>query len=429
GAANTVLHQLYASPGTTIPFATTDALKQFLQQAVNAFKPDTLSSSYRFGVAVGNAMLNLLDQGGAPFDQDSYQPTPGRYKFDDDPTNPIRIVPVDPNNPNGPQRAIRVYNAPFYGLLGKRLGVQNPGQHSIADPPVGFSVDDVKQSSVVLRLIDDQHDLTAEANNADFARLFALVNVAMADAGIFAWQEKYRFEFWRPLSGIREDSENPQADPFWLSLGAPETNTDNISFKPPFPAYPSGHATFGGAGFQAIRLYYKRRDNLSFAPDEPDNISFVATSDELNGVSRDLRQKYNPALPITDQEGTVRTRVTRQFPSLWSAIVDNALSRVFLGVHWGFDAFAQSDVLASMNFQSDGTVTYKNASDIRYKAMGPRGDRPGELFPIGGVPLGIGIANDIFQSNLKPTPASLQPSGRNKGEDTVSDSKTTLVST
>ncbi|KAK4985502.1 hypothetical protein LTR50_005910 [Elasticomyces elasticus] len=480
GAANTVLRRLYASSGTTIPFATTDALKQFLQQAVNAFKPDTLSSSYRFGVAVGNAMLNLLDQGGAPFDQDSYQPTPGRYKFDDDPTNPIRVVPVDPNNPNGPQRAIRVYNAPFYGLLGKRLGVQNPGQHSIADPPVGFSVDDVKQYNFASEEVYRQggaaalnsttrrpdqttsgffwaydganligtplrhynqilrgiavdrrpvHDLTAEANNADFARLFALVNVAMADAGIFAWQEKYRFEFWRPLSGIREDSENPQADPFWLSFGAPETNTDNISFKPPFPAYPSGHATFGGAGFQAIRLYYKRRDNLSFAPDEPDNISFVATSDELNGVSRDLRQKYNPALPITDQEGTVRTRVTRQFPSLWSAIVDNALSRVFLGVHWGFDAFAQSDVLASMNLQSDGTVAYKNASDIRYKAMGPRGDRPGELFPVGGVPLGIGIANDIFQSNLQPTPASLQPSGRNKGGDTVSNGKTTLVST
>lgn len=31
-------------------------------------------------------------------------------------------------------------------------------------------------------------------DNADFARLFALVNVAMADAGIFSWQEKWFFE-------------------------------------------------------------------------------------------------------------------------------------------------------------------------------------------------------------------------------------------
>ena len=45
-------------------------------------------------------MLNLLDQGLAPFAQDSYRPTPGEYQFGDDPTNPVRIVPVDPvSNP------------------------------------------------------------------------------------------------------------------------------------------------------------------------------------------------------------------------------------------------------------------------------------------------------------------------------------------
>ncbi len=53
---------------------------------------------------------------------------------------------------------------------------------------------------------------------------------------------------------------------------------------------------------------------------------------------------------------------------------------------------------------------------MRYETWGPRADRPG-LFPIGGVPLGIGVANDIFQSKLKQTPASFQPSGRNKNGD------------
>ena len=471
GAANTVLRQLYTTPSPTIPFATTDQLTQFINQAVNAFPSlDTLSSSYRFGIAVGQAILNLLDQGGAPFDQDSYRPTPGRYKFDDDPTNPIRVVPVDPNNPNGPQRAVRVYNAPFYGLLGKRLAVQGsingaPSEHIIADPPVGFGVNEVdvynfafeevyrqggnqalnttsrrpdqtvtgfywaydganligtppRHYNQILRKIAVERrlnpDYTNETNNADFARLFALFNVALADAGIFAWLEKYCFEFWRPLSGVREDSANPLADPFWLTLGAPETNTNLFSFKPPFPSYPSGHATFGGAGFQAARLYYKKRDNLSFAPDEPDSIAFSFGSDELNGISRDLRQPYDPTLPITDQLGTVRTNITKSFPSLWAAMFDNAISRVYLGVHWGFDAFAQSDVLASMQIQADGTVAYKNAQDIRYQAVGPRSDRPGQLFPVGGVPLGIGIANDIFEGGLKPSPSAIQPSGRYK---------------
>ena len=470
GAANTVLLQLYTTRNASTANATTDQLSQFIQQAVNTFNPDTLSSSYRFGVDVGTAMLNLLDikPGEIGFNQDSYQPHPGKYKFDDDPTNLVRIVPVDPNNPEGPKRAIKVYQAPFYGMTAKRLAVQGtvngvPTEHIIADPPVGFGTNDQTEYAQafndiyreggaqalpstkrtpdqtttgffwaydgsnlmgtpprlfnqILRKIAWDHkpaDATSDATNADFARLFAVFNVALADAGIYAWQEKYCFEFWRPLSGVREDG-TAMADPFWLSLGAPETNTNMISFKPPFPSYPSGHATFAGAGFQAARLYYKKRDNLPFAPDAPDAIAFDFVSDELNGINRDLRQPYDPSLPITQQLGTVRTRVVRHFPSLWAAMFDAGLSRVFLGVHWRFDAFASKDVIASTTVNADGTTAYQVPENIRYKTLGPRSDRPGQLFPIGGVPLGMGIATDIFESNVKPSPASVQPNGRDK---------------
>jgi vanadium chloroperoxidase len=64
-------------------------------------------------------------------------------------------------------------------------------------------------------------------------------------------------------------------------------------FTPPFPAYPSGHATFGGACFQIARLFYKERDNRSWSSDESDDIEFKFVSDELNGVSRDLNQSYD----------------------------------------------------------------------------------------------------------------------------------------
>ena len=476
-AANTVLMALYTTPSSRIGFAVTDQLSQFIQNAVNAFPNlDTLSSSYRFGIEVGRAMLNLLDiKPGEPgFDQDSYRPTPGRYRFNDDPTNPVRLVPVDPNNPTGPQRAVRVYSSPFYGMSAKRIAVQGTvngaaNEHIIADPPRGddaynLAFDEVyrhggaqalnttfrrpsqtvtgffwaydgvnllgtppRNYNQILRQIawdrrpgDSTSDPTSEAANADFARLFALTNAAIADAGIFSWQEKWCFEFWRPLSGVREDP-IPQADPFWLTLSAPDTNSNEGAFKPPFPAYPSGHATFGGAFFQMTRLYYRARDSLPFAPDEPDSIAFTARSDELNGVNRDLTQPFNPNLPITDQLGTVRTRIELSFPSLWAAIFDNAISRIFLGVHWGFDAFAASDVLVSTEVQADGTYAYKLPADIRYRAMGPRADRPGQLFPIGGVPLGIGIADDIFQGGLQPTPVALQPSGRNRCGDIPQD--------
>ncbi len=471
-AANTVLLQLYTTRSPNVANATTDQLSQFLKQAASAFPNlDTLSSSYRFGVAVGKAMLDLLDiKPGEPgFDQDSYRPMPGKYRFDDDPTNSVRIVPVDINNPEGPKRAVHVYNAPFYGMSAKRIAVQGvvngaPTEHIVADPPVGFGINGVTEynsafneivreggavglnstkrtpdqtttgyfwaydgSNLIgtpLRLFNQilreiawrrkPAGPTAEQTNADFARLFALVNASLADAGIFAWQEKYCFEFWRPLSGVREDAGNPMVDPFWLELGAPATNTDQLSFKPPFPSYVSGHATFAGAGFQAARLYYKRRDNLTFAPDEADNIGFDFVSDELNGINRELRQPYDPSVPITDQLGTVRTRVVRHFPSLWAAIFDTAVSRVYLGVHWRFDAFASKDVLASAAPNADGTTAFKAPANIKYVTVGPRSDRPGQLFPIGGVPLGIGVANDIFESNLKPTPVASQPSGRNK---------------
>ncbi|KAI9796455.1 MAG: hypothetical protein M1835_003981 [Candelina submexicana] len=473
GAANTVLIQQYTTPSPNVATATTIQLTQFLQNAVSAFSDlDTLSSGYRFGVAVGNAMLNLLaiKPGEPGFDQDSYRPRPGKFRFDDDPTNPVRIVPVDINNPTGPTKAFRIYQAPFYGMTAKRIAVQGQvngaeTEHILADPPTNdlaeyySAFDDIYReggaqtlnttrrtpeqtvnglfwaydgsnligtpvrlfNQIIRKVAFDKKPAgTAdEKTNADFARLFALFNASLADAGIFAWQEKYCYEFWRPLSGVRKD-DTSLADPFWLSLGAPETNSNQVAIKPPFPSYPSGHASFSGAGFQSARLYYKQRDNLTFAPDEPDNIAFDFISEELNGVSRDLRNPYNPNVPITDQLGTVRTRVVRRFHSLWDAMYDAALSRVFLGVHWRFDAFASKDILASTTVKSDGTTDYKAAADVRYTTLGPRADRPGQLFPIGGVPLGIGIANDIFQGGLKPTPANIQPSGRNKCGDGAS---------
>lgn len=465
GAAITVLQQLYTQPNLSVANNTTFQLNNFIQQRIGAFPNlDALGPSYQFGLAVGRAILNILAvRPGEPgVGAGAYRPKTGRYKFNDDPTNPVRVVPVDPNNPNGPQQVIRPYYAPFYGQTARRVAVQMsiqgmPTEHIIADPPVGFGVQDLGYYNATLREVIAEGGAPAlnstrrspdrttgalywaydganligtpprlynqilrqlawarrptngdpEAINADFARLFALANAAMDDAGVFGWREKYTYEFWRPLSGVRNDN-GPHADPFWLSFGAINTNTNQFPFQPPFPAYPSGHAVFGAALFQIARLYYKRRDDLAFADDEADQISFSFVSEELNGVSRDLRQPYDPTLPITDQVGTVRTRVERHFPSLWAAIFENAISRIWLGVHWQFDAFGQADVQTEVG--PDGVSVFKNPADIRYRAIGTRFDRPEDrMFPVGGVPLGIGIANDIFGSNLRPTPRQLQP--------------------
>lgn len=476
GAAITVLQNQYTTPAANIATKATDRLREFLNDHINCFPgADQFSASFRFGAAVGEAILQLLairpDEPGVS--QEGYTPTPGPYRFDSDPTNPVTLVPVDPNNPGGEQAAVRIYVAPFYGMTARRLAVQmevngTPTEHINADPPVGFGIDDRAEYddsladvirmggrpalnstrrrpdqtagghywaydganligtpprlyNQILREIAWKRKPTAdpnsEPNNADFARLFALANVAMADAGIFGWQEKYSFEFWRPISGVRQER-GPLGDPFWRNLGSPATNTNARRFTPPFPAYPSGHAVFGAAAFQIARLHYRNRDRLSFDAGEPDDIAFELVSDELNGISRDLYQPFNRAQPITDQPGDVRTRVPRSFPSLWAAIFENAVSRVWLGVHWRFDAFAAQDVHEPgaqpgppYRVNEDGTTAYKDVASIRYTTTGPRHDRPGQLFPVGGVPLGLNIANDIFGSNLKPTPPDRQPMG------------------
>jgi PAP2 superfamily len=204
---------------------------------------------------------------------------------------------------------------------------------------------------------------------AENARLFALINVAMADAGILAWDQKYVHDLWRPVVGIREHdvSMGPTGSPrnnidndchsLWLPLGAPNTNATGKNFTPPFPAYPSGHATFGAAALHMARLYFGEPVG-DRAPDTLfDDNSFV--SEELNGVSKDNR-------------GTIRPRHVRSFPEgLWQMILENGASRVYLGVHWIFDAFA---------------VAANGTPDLSKN--------------VGGVPLGLTIAEDIFTHGM-----------------------------
>lgn len=169
--------------------------------------------------------------------------------------------------------------------------------------------------------IADQTNL----NPTHLARLLVLVNVAMADTGIAVWDSKYYWDFWRPVTGIRESDVgtgpsgagdgNPQTvgDPAFHPLGAPASNLTGPNFTPPFPAYPSGHAGFGGALFQTLRRFYNS-----------DRISFTFVSDEFNGTTR-------------ANDGTVRPYRPRTFSSFSQAEEENGQSRIYLGIHWSFD--------------------------------------------------------------------------------------------
>lgn len=151
------------------------------------------------------------------------------------------------------------------------------------------------------------------------ARMLAMINTAMADAAISAWETKWHYQYWRPVTGIRslnqKGNRDVAPDQNWYPLGAQATNTRGPNFTPPFPAYVSGHAMLGGALFQILRHYY------------PDKTSFVFISDEWNGLNKDADGKTRPLRPL-------------RFDSLTEAESRNAESRVYMGVHWQFDADA-----------------------------------------------------------------------------------------
>ena len=123
----------------------------------------------------------------------------------------------------------------------------------------------------------------------------------------------------RARNGIREaDGDGSPAtvgDPNFTPLGAPCSNCpiEAPNFTPPFPAYTSGHATFGAALFETLRNFYRT-----------DRIAFTFVSDEFNGVT-------------LDNMGNVRPLIPRSFRSLSEAEEENGQSRIYLGIHWAFD--------------------------------------------------------------------------------------------
>ena len=153
--------------------------------------------------------------------------------------------------------------------------------------------------------------ITTGNTERDNARLFAMASVAMADAATAAWDAKFEDNYWRPITAIREAATDgnaaTEAAVDWKPLGAPGNDSNDWSddFTPPFPAWPSGHATMGGALFEVLRDFYGT-DNLNYV--------LHSAEDMPSGLE------------------------TRSFTSFTQAEWENGMSRIYMGVHWIFDA-------------------------------------------------------------------------------------------
>jgi hypothetical protein len=128
--------------------------------------------------------------------------------------------------------------------------------------------------------------------------LYAKMGMAMCDAAIAIWNSKYIYNVRRPIEYIRD-----VIDPTWTTLlNHPYTGVQSLT--PEFPAYPSGHSGFGGAGSAIMAEMFSNTHSFT------DNC-------------HQNRTEFN---------GTPRT-----FTTLLEAGVENAYSRIPLGVHYRMD--------------------------------------------------------------------------------------------
>jgi hypothetical protein len=135
-------------------------------------------------------------------------------------------------------------------VSGETLGYRSHAESATARFWLGNSIPIFMQ---IARQISLDRGLGLSEN----ARFFALVSIAGVDAYIAAWDAKYTFNFWRPVTAIRQADldGNPATigDPAWLPLGT----------TPPFPDYVSGHTTYTGAFVHVLQSVFGK-DSITF---------------------------------------------------------------------------------------------------------------------------------------------------------------------
>jgi membrane-associated phospholipid phosphatase len=130
------------------------------------------------------------------------------------------------------------------------------------------------------------------------ARLFALLNISLADAAIAFFDAKYTYQFWRPVTAIQmagsDGNPSTEPNPTWLPL---TTKTA------PDPSYPGAHSAISAAGAEVLRFFFGKR------------FTFDVTSESLAGV-------------------------TRHFSGFSAAAEEAGLSRIYAGQHFRSDHIA-----------------------------------------------------------------------------------------
>jgi hypothetical protein len=343
-AACTALRKLFPRQGAYIEARMAEFCNLLPATATAAQR----KAGLRFGANVAGVLLTHRDNDGSGASEDFFPSfEPGNHRADPyEPgqtfhvprwgnVTPFCIPPFPPGGntlaylPAPPVFSSAKYKKDFEEV--RDHGAQARGKRTANEEETGlyWAYDGAKGLGTPPRLYNQiVRQIAIDRGNtvAQNARLFALVNAGMADAAIVAWRAKYEHNLWRPAVGVRENDlgtgptglgtgSAAVGDASWRAYGAPRSNQPGKGHVTPnFPAYPSGHATFGTTVFELVASFYEVAKTA---------LTFGFISDELNGRT-------------LDDDGSVRTCVSRKC-TLQRALDDNLESRVWLGVHWRFD--------------------------------------------------------------------------------------------
>jgi hypothetical protein len=260
-AAHATLVHLYPEQRSPLDIAYTTSLQAIPDGPAKA-------SGVSVGQSVANRMLNLRASDGA-VEAIAAPYSPSQRPGDWGPTPPAFHAALDPG-----WGSVQ----PFFLRKGSQFRPGPPPVLESATYTRDFNEIVAIGSSVSATRTQDQTDIarvwiaTAAQNwnpvarevaiaqgftLAENARAFALLNVVGADAFIAAWDAKFAYNQWRPITAIRagetDGNADTAADPAWTPL----------LVTPPFPDYIAGHTTYAGAAQVALEHLFGKRPGVA----------------------------------------------------------------------------------------------------------------------------------------------------------------------
>jgi PAP2 superfamily len=280
--------------------------------------PDGLSKTN--GIAIGQAAAAVIvalragDGSDAPWVDPEYEEgtEPGEWRFT--PGSPqLAFAPywgqVTPFvlqrssqfRPGPPHPLVSARYAADYNEI-KRLGGDGvTTMHERSDDQTQIGLFWIESSPVAWNRLARAISPTRGFDLWENARLFALLNLAMADGYIASWETKYHYKFWRPVTAIRlgDTDGNP------ATAGVEDWTPLELTY--PMPDYDSGHAVQGGVAAEILKQIFGT-----------DDIAFMACS-----MTVPAGQTCTDAAPVL-----------RPYSSFTQAADENAVSRIYIGIHF-----------------------------------------------------------------------------------------------